>query len=109
MSCKLFTGKKPSALSAMQRLATGEWFTSRISACGLFAGAYARTTGSQRADLRQLYGLLCRDETPMVSPSCCWTRLILYLGICVCARQLQTGGTSHKSQMRLGSSLPSDI
>ena len=63
-------------LPAMQRLATGEWFTSRISACGLFAGAYARTTGSQRADLRQLYGLLCRDETPMVrsqlllNPSC---------------------------------------
>ena len=55
-----------SPLYALQRLATGEWFTSRISACGLFAGAYARTTGSQRAELRQLYGLLCRDETPMV-------------------------------------------
>ena len=29
---------------AIQRLATGEWFTSRVSAAGLFATAYSRLT-----------------------------------------------------------------
>jgi len=51
---------------AAQRLAQGEWFTSRVSACGLFAVAYPRCSAAQRAELRQLYGQLCHDETPMV-------------------------------------------
>lgn len=50
----------------MQRLAQGEWFTSRVSACGLFAVAYPRCSAAQRSELRQLYGQLCHDETPMV-------------------------------------------
>lgn len=49
-----------------QRLASGEWFTSRISSCGLFTVAYARAPAAARGDLRQLYAALCRDETPMV-------------------------------------------
>jgi serine/threonine-protein phosphatase 2A regulatory subunit A len=49
-----------------QRLATGEWFTSRVSATGLFATAYPRALPSLKAELRQLYSQLCRDETPMV-------------------------------------------
>jgi HEAT repeat protein len=54
----------PAAL--LQRLATGEWFTSRVSACGLFAVAYARASPQHRTELRQLYTQLCHDETPMV-------------------------------------------
>lgn len=50
----------------LQRLATTDWFTSRLSACGLFATAYPRSPSHLRADLRQLYGKLCRDDTPMV-------------------------------------------
>jgi serine/threonine-protein phosphatase 2A regulatory subunit A len=50
----------------LQRLAQGEWFTSRVSACGLFAVAYPRCSATQRSELRQLYGQLCHDETPMV-------------------------------------------
>jgi hypothetical protein len=54
-------------LSALpQRLATGEWFTSRVSATGLFATAYPRSSPGLKAELRQLYSQLCRDETPMV-------------------------------------------
>jgi serine/threonine-protein phosphatase 2A regulatory subunit A len=49
-----------------QRLAQGEWFTSRVSACGLFAVAYSRAAGAAQAELRQLYAQLCHDETPMV-------------------------------------------
>lgn len=50
----------------MQRLASGEWFTSRVSACGLFATAYPRCTPALKAELRAMYGQLCHDETPMV-------------------------------------------
>lgn len=49
-----------------QRLAQGEWFTSRVSACGLFAVAYPRATPAQRTELRSLFATLCHDETPMV-------------------------------------------
>lgn len=52
--------------SCSQRLASGEWFTSRVSACGLFSTAYPRCTPMLKAELRQLYAQLCRDETPMV-------------------------------------------
>ena len=50
----------------MQRLGNGEWFTSRVSACGLVATAYPRATQSLRTELRQLYKSLGKDETPMV-------------------------------------------
>lgn len=50
----------------LQRLATTDWFTSRVSSCGVFATAYPRAPQHLRADLRQLYGKLCRDDTPMV-------------------------------------------
>lgn len=49
-----------------QRLAQGEWFTSRVSACGLFAVAYPRANPSQHPELRQMFAQLCHDETPMV-------------------------------------------
>ena len=50
----------------MQRLATGEWFTSRVSACGALAAAYPRAPAALRPELRALFAQLCRDETPMV-------------------------------------------
>lgn len=50
----------------LQRLASGDWFTARVSACGLFAVAYPRASPGVRVELRQLYSQLCRDETPMV-------------------------------------------
>lgn len=50
----------------IQRLATGEWFTSRTSACGLFAAAYPSVNPEVKTNLRSMYKKLCSDETPMV-------------------------------------------
>lgn len=53
----------------LRRVATGDWFTSRISACALFACTY-RGLPVQRVDLRNeclsLFKQLARDDTPMV-------------------------------------------
>lgn len=49
-----------------QRLAQGDWFTSRVSSAGLFSTAYARAAQASKAELRHLYAALCKDETPMV-------------------------------------------
>jgi hypothetical protein len=37
-----------------------------VSSCGLFTVAYQRAPPATRTELRQLYGQLCHDETPMV-------------------------------------------
>ena len=55
----------------VRNLATGDWFTSRISACGLFATAYKKLrddgyNGTDTAELRRLFVQLCDDDTPMV-------------------------------------------
>lgn len=51
----------------LKRLAGQEWFTSRISACGLFATLYGKSQNVNiRKELRGLFIKLCADETPMV-------------------------------------------
>ena len=47
-------------------IVTGDWFTSRTSACGLFSVAYPRTSSAIKAELRQHFQQLCGDDTPMV-------------------------------------------
>jgi len=47
------------------KLANGAFFTSRASACGLFAVCYKQATASQE-ELKAVFGKLCHDETPMV-------------------------------------------
>ena len=44
----------------LRRLATKDWFTSRISACGLFATAYQRVPAATLPELRALFAELCR-------------------------------------------------
>ena len=39
-------------LSTCHEMITGEWFTSRTSACGLFASAYSKTTALTKEELR---------------------------------------------------------
>lgn len=40
--------------SMVTRLSTGDWFTAKVSACGLFTAAYKHITdGEQRAKLRE--------------------------------------------------------
>ncbi|XP_078288854.1 serine/threonine-protein phosphatase 2A 65 kDa regulatory subunit A beta isoform isoform X3 [Panthera onca] len=61
----------PNALEAhfvplVKRLASGDWFTSRTSACGLFSVCYPRASDAVRAEIRQHFRSLCSDDTPMV-------------------------------------------
>jgi serine/threonine-protein phosphatase 2A regulatory subunit A len=51
---------------SLQRLAGGEWFTTRISCCGLLPTAYRVSAESQHEDLRSLFRVLSQDDTPMV-------------------------------------------
>ncbi|ODO05915.1 hypothetical protein I350_04976 [Cryptococcus amylolentus CBS 6273] len=53
-------------LPVIERLSTGEWFTSRTSACALFAAPYPNATPSTQQKMRQLFAGLCSDDTPMV-------------------------------------------
>ena len=50
----------------VRRMATGDWYTTRSSACGLFATIYAKVQPTVRQELRTLYSQLCYDDTPMV-------------------------------------------
>ncbi|RWW44551.1 hypothetical protein BHE74_00049683 [Ensete ventricosum] len=53
----------------VKRLAGGEWFTARVSSCGLFHIAYPSATELLKAELRSMYGQLCQDDMPMVRRS----------------------------------------
>lgn len=48
------------------RLASGDWFTSRTSACSLFSVAYPKVSDDVKKELRRLFVQLCKDDTPMV-------------------------------------------
>ncbi|KAI9322263.1 armadillo-type protein [Dichotomocladium elegans] len=50
----------------LKRLSNGEWFTSRISATGLYASAYPKCSSEQQTELRSMFGQLIQDDTPMV-------------------------------------------
>lgn len=53
----------------LQRLAAGEWFTARVSACGLFHIAYPSAPETLKIELRSIYSQLCQDDMPMVRRS----------------------------------------
>ncbi|KAF5965773.1 phosphatase 2A A chain [Fusarium coicis] len=48
------------------RLAKADWFTSKVSGCGLFTSPYNKVSPPVQEQLRQQFGLLVHDETPMV-------------------------------------------
>ncbi|KAI0078883.1 ARM repeat-containing protein [Panus rudis PR-1116 ss-1] len=50
----------------VQRLSRGEWFTSRTSACALYAAVYDRVPPHVQDELRRGYAALGSDDTPMV-------------------------------------------
>lgn len=50
----------------VERLAIGDWFTCRTSACALFSVSYPRVSSSIKAELRSHFRNLCQDDTPMV-------------------------------------------
>ncbi|KAF1332530.1 Serine/threonine-protein phosphatase, partial [Globisporangium splendens] len=51
----------------VKKLTEGDWFTSRVSACSLFASVYPKLTESgKKKELRDFFQVLCNDDTPMV-------------------------------------------
>ncbi|CAG8503799.1 11723_t:CDS:10 [Diversispora eburnea] len=50
----------------IKRLGSGEWFTNRTSACGLYAAGYQMATPASQDELRSMFKQLSLDETPMV-------------------------------------------
>ncbi|KAK7521192.1 armadillo-type protein [Phyllosticta citriasiana] len=48
------------------RLSTADWFTSKISATGLYVDPYPRVSAQAQENLRQHFTKLVHDDTPMV-------------------------------------------
>jgi serine/threonine-protein phosphatase 2A regulatory subunit A len=48
------------------RLAKADWFTSKVSGCGLFTAPYSKVSPPVQEQLRQHFGQLVHDDTPMV-------------------------------------------
>jgi serine/threonine-protein phosphatase 2A regulatory subunit A len=55
-----------SFIPLVMRLSKADWFTSKISATGLYQTPYTRATPPSQEALRQHYGQLVHDDTPMV-------------------------------------------
>lgn len=53
-------------LPLLKRLTAADWFTGRISACGLYAAGYSKCTPEQQSELRTSFAQLIQDDTPMV-------------------------------------------
>lgn len=50
----------------ISRLASHDWFTSRISVCNLFSAALPKVLEGKQDDFLKTYFRLCGDDTPMV-------------------------------------------
>ncbi|KAI9289501.1 armadillo-type protein [Umbelopsis sp. AD052] len=50
----------------VKRLSSGDWFTSRTSAAGLFAAGHTKLTPETVDEMRKLFARLAHDDTPMV-------------------------------------------
>ncbi|KAK2070107.1 hypothetical protein P8C59_004635 [Phyllachora maydis] len=48
------------------RLSKADWFTSKVSGCGLYTAPYKKVSPPVQEQLRQQFGLLVHDDTPMV-------------------------------------------
>ncbi|KAE8666074.1 Serine/threonine-protein phosphatase 2A 65 kDa regulatory subunit A beta isoform [Hibiscus syriacus] len=50
----------------VKRLAAREWFSTRVSSCGLFHIAYPSAPEMLKTELRSIYSQLCQDDMPMM-------------------------------------------
>ncbi|KAH9155114.1 hypothetical protein AeRB84_002894 [Aphanomyces euteiches] len=53
-------------VAVLRRLVTRDWYTSRIAACGLFQVGYDQLPAGIQAEMRAMFGQLCRDDLPLV-------------------------------------------
>jgi hypothetical protein len=71
-TCKVIDGLPDGAAQnapteLVMRLATGDWFTKKVSACGMVASAYSRSSSEGKQELLDMYVTnLCVDDAPMV-------------------------------------------
>lgn len=65
----------------INRLATKEWFTARMSSCNLLATSFSRLAVLKRAAHITLYASLCRDDAPMVRRVAAQNLSILFRGV----------------------------
>ncbi|KAM9910837.1 hypothetical protein OXX69_004103, partial [Metschnikowia pulcherrima] len=56
-------------LEMVRDLAHGDWFSKKVSSCGLFKAVVARVDANTRRDLLMLYYTLVSDDSPMVRRS----------------------------------------
>lgn len=61
----------------VRKLATAEWFTSRISAASLHAPVYDKSSPASKDELRRSFATLATDDTPMVRRAAA-----KHLGVC---------------------------
>ena len=54
------------SIPLIKRLVQAEWFTSRISACGIISVIYNRVPVAAKEEIRLYYNMVVHDETPMV-------------------------------------------
>ena len=54
------------AIPMVKRLVHGEWFTNRVSACGILSNIYKRVPTTSKDELSLYYNMVIHDETPMV-------------------------------------------
>ena len=57
---------EPHYLPLVRRLTQGDWFTNRVSACGLYTVAYKNVSPVLQEELRNSFKHLVEDDTPMV-------------------------------------------
>lgn len=53
----------------VKRLASGDWFSSRVSACGLFSTCFNKLELSEKSEIIDIFSNLVEDDTPMVRRS----------------------------------------
>ncbi|CAM9885909.1 unnamed protein product, partial [Phaeothamnion confervicola] len=60
-------GHSDDVAGVVKRLSGGDWFTARVSACGVYGAAYRRIAEPElRGQLREQFDALAKDDTPMV-------------------------------------------
>lgn len=53
----------------VKRLALGDWFSSRVSACGLFSTCFNKLGYNEKEEIINIWKNLVDDDTPMVRRS----------------------------------------
>ena len=99
---------EPNMVPLIRRLAVGDYNSTRIASAPLFALVYPRVSEASKAELRHMFGQLCKDDVPLVRKGACagtlplvtarWRplRLNMLIGSCGCGEGLREGMRTRK-------------